>query len=83
MYYNLENLYFQIKWQADWGVAIGGTGECPASSPQKCGLSANLQYTINASRRWHARKAFFVRKFGLGEVFFVSKLGLHPSKSLP
>ena len=65
-------------------------------------MSANLQYTSSASRRWNlrkaeeeqygpkpssnpvhnvrtglnARKALFVGKFGLREVFFVGKLGL-------
>jgi len=55
------------------GVALGRRG-CRA--PQTFILSASLQYTIIASRRWNARKAFFVGKFGLREVFFVGKLGL-------
>ena len=38
--------------------------------PQTFCLSARLQYTSSASRRWNARKALFVGKFGLREAFF-------------
>ena len=43
---------------------------------QAFSLSENFQYTIGASRCWNARKAFFIGKFGLREVFFICKLGL-------
>ena len=43
---------------------------------QAFSLSENFQYTISASRCWIARKAFFIGKFGLREVFFICKLGL-------
>ena len=45
-----------------------------------------LQYIISVSRRWKARKGFFIGNFGLREVFFVLKLGFEPQKfplSLP
>ena len=44
--------------------------------PPKYQLKPNLQHTVSASRRWNARKTFFVGKFSLKEVFFVGKLGL-------
>ena len=53
-------------------------GELP--HPQTSGLSVNLLFTICASQRGNARKAFSVGKFGLREVFFVGKLGLAPPK---
>ena len=60
------------------GVAVGG-----AASPKTFGLSANLKYTISASRRWNARKAFFIGKFGLREVFFVDKVELPLLQNFP
>jgi len=43
-------------------------------------FSAIVQYTISASRRWSVKKAFFISKFALRQVFFVGKLGLAPHK---
>ena len=56
--------------------------ECRGAAPSK-NLACRQQYTISAGRRWDARKAFFVGKFGLRGVFFVSKLGLPSPKNFP
>ena len=58
-------------------MRVQGRGAAP---PKAFNLSANLQYTDSASGHWIARKAFFVGKFRLREVFFVGNLGLTPPK---
>ena len=62
------------------GVAIGDVGEC--RTPPKH-LACRQICGTRASRRWNARKEFFVGKFGLREVFIVGKLWLPPPKNFP